>query len=399
MKIFFYKPRIRYWTYLSIVISCLISCNRTANEERKSFSDLVKTDSFQVYIGKKYSALASAIPVSTDSTEYLAYLTKEQGTLPYISLYSISERMNVATIPLDNILSDSENIGDSNIKGFYFTNFDSVYVLNFSGTRLYLMDFKGSIKKSWKFKTNELVQISNENFPFVVFCDTVFMWQELNEPTYMVNAEARAKYYQTPVIAKYLLVDSIGVKQNEFGNYPDLYQNAYFYDSDPSVCFSPKGIYVSFGMKEGFRIYGYNGELINDYEVQSNNHNPELIDPFIIDSVMNYSFIKKYFAAKSYFGKTLFNPNDEIIFRVLIHVHDYIDKKTGLISMESEKPWSLQVIDANTNELLFEKGFQPREYSYRNIFYTGAGLCIAKYWENKPGLLQETVVFDVFTLK
>lgn len=389
----------RFLVVLGLFVFVVQSCEPIKREETTESYSLVRTDSFRLSLGERHALLSNISYIQNDSIEFIGLLTKAVDSFPTITFFDLRKESNELNIPLDNVFGNGNPNKHTSIKGFYVVSIDSVFVLNRDVSVLYLINQSGTIINHWQFNKTDFALFSTEDFPFIVKRGLLIVGQELKEPAYMIDSIIRIKYYKSAIMANYRLSDSTAIQESEFGHYPAIYQSYYYYDHGPSVCYSEDKIYISFSMSNAILVYNYSGQLIDSFGIDSDFHRIESISPFPSDSVTNYHFIRKYFANKSYLGKSFYDRYNNLIYRVLIHAHDFIDASTGLIRDESEKPWSLQVIDAKTNELLFEKEFRPREYSYRNIFCTGTGLYIAKYWENKPGLFQDEVVFDVFTLK
>jgi hypothetical protein len=351
--------------------------------------------------------LKSTVSINVDSlTNYNFFsmqLFEKAGKSYLIGFDAIFQSVNVFDLSTEKlerkiqISTEGEN-GMLKIDGVYFHNFDSIFLFHRYPTKVYMVDYSGSIKSKWEVDKPLPGPLQSHKYLLEVgFANKQVYFnphnRSLNLQIYY-DIQPVLKSLSLPVIGEYDLdADSV---INAYGcrpkDYLDLFVNNEFYGAlrmNPRFAVIDSITFIAYPFSHEVEIYN-NRSGIKMGEVSCKS---KFVDHFNTTSVEypGAEASERYLTVEPSYDGLIYDKYRDKIYRIVKHSQSYKDDddKKNLLN---EASWSLMILDRNLRTV-DEVSFAAKQYDFTNAFVNKDGL-VVRHVDKEDGKI-EVSVFDV----
>lgn len=265
------------------------------------------------------------------------------------------------------------------VNGCFVRSPDSIYVLLNPLNEIHLIDHVGRHLKTWKVASKR-INTDRDFFllsfygdaPLEMLGSSMICLQQLPDPDYGTNEDLRKFKFRQFIDAEIDLSGDTAIISHEFGRWPSMYSDSYYYDVTPCRTFNGQGdLLYSFGVND--TIYTWNAQGL----VQRSAAKGRFLtgfDPFDGGKEQNASYVDQYTSEQPRYRRILFDPFRKLIYRVVVHGQDY-HGSNGELKLYADKPWSIQVLDESMS-LIDEVRFESGRYNFDGMMICPRGLMI-----------------------
>jgi len=288
--------------------------------------------------------------------------------LSFTDVYSkalfLVNSMNKRILKIDlRNLQQKAQFSDTRIMDYQVVSHDSIYVLNWLTNRLALINFKGSVIKSWpillpdELKNEGIRLIGKSSHSMMIFNDSIIIQYELS----VYN-----RYYTTLGHAKKFFGSNIDILFNKndsafdfvktIGKYPSYYTNGSFpYEWQSSRVRINCNLIYSFSMTDSFAITDLTNKLnwvYKGYDIKRSNLKLNS------ETIYNYELLTKHYVENDFYYKLIYDSKTKKLYQSILkginykknenEVNRVEDKNVNLISydldLKREKEYHLESI-------------------------------------------------------
>ena len=383
---------------IGLVIILLIACNQKIDKGSNRDSDQFNVHTFKdsvtlVESSIKYFAIDSATNYNTmylttyhDPNDGKRYLVYQCDNKKSIQFYNFDSGLLESEI---RFRSDGPN-GIPKLTGFYIVNPDSIFVLSGHARKLYIINSKGEVLKTYSLlmgdesKGTSMALITTSNEPFLIG-DTLF-----------INAfPDRSPYYKGQHI------QAINLKTGEYyykGEFPVLYANLDGWNKMST------GVYKLYNQHNGSLLsshmgskYLFSGSTDNTLKVQfyAGSKFFDNVAPIPLkDKEKSWSY---HYLTQNYYGQVLYDQYRKVYYRIAMLAVDPLNDKNERNRIE-DKPISIIILN-NKLEKIGETLLSSNKYFFRTMFVEKEGLYIAATNYKNPDLKEDRLAYILLTLK
>lgn len=361
-----------------VIIFLLVSCTNISKDKVKENITLQLVDQISFEVDSITNVKSFHLEVFEDNG--IEYLVTDNSFKPSIRFYNLTNRKFSHEIPIKMIGPH----GVGNFKGFHIKSIDSVFILNFSESRLFLVDDNGEIINKWSWIVENDDLKFEQSTPIIYTGSPAILENDIFS-TISLPAKGPTSdetYKNGGVNFQYNLTS------NEYlfnYNYPQIYQK----DNYPH-----------------FWEYIFRCKSHDDKSVYSFSADPHI---YITE---DYTNSQKFYAGTSIFSKPISNPKlsiknflistaymgifydkyRKVYYRVVVGSVD--DEKN---ITKYDKPISIIILN-DSYEIIGEVELPEKQHDYLSIFVAREGLYISNYNEKNSMLDENFISFSIYAL-
>lgn len=305
---------------LCIVITGCSNNSEPTNITNCSNKQIVKSfkKSFDI---PNQDIIPSETYVFTDQgTEYIVFSDASER---FLRVFDFSTGKLKHKIDVQSAIGKSEDYYNSSmLNGFYFSSFDSIFLLYNPTNDIFLIDAQENLINSWNVssaRSNGIDMFLYTYFssaPLLFKKDRLYAFQQTELRDYGSSIEERKIIFETGFEACIQLETDTAYVVNEMGFYPHSFLDKYFYEDTPSRIRNSKNERViSFGFTDSIYVLSEMDTL--QVEVRSNSSKEfRSFDP---KQETNMNYIEEYFVEETRYYRIILDPYRNLYYRVVLH--------------------------------------------------------------------------------
>lgn len=360
------------------MVILLVGCGISESEKNYKNKSLELIDTLSFRIDSITNPKPFHLEIFID--EHIEYLVAENSFKPSIRFYNLNNKKFSHEIPINMIGPD----GVGNFKGFHIKSKDSIFVLNFNESRLFLVNSSGNIVNKWSWIVENQDSKFEQSTPLIYTGSPAFLENDIFSTMSVpaMGPTSDETYKNGGVNFQYNLTS------NEYlfnYNYPEIYRE----DNYPH-----------------FWEYIFRCKSHDDKTVYSFTADPHI---YVTE---DYTSSQKFYAGTSLFNKPISNPElsrknflistaymgifydkyRKVYYRVVIG--DVNDQKN---ITKYDKPISIIILN-EAFDIIGEVELPKNQHDYRSIFVAKKGLYVSNYNENNSQLDENFMSFSIYAL-